>query len=141
MNDGGRLERGFYHLFSVNADKAGEHDAFLPFQDPGEQGWGTDDYIAPLKDEALFYYFPFDTLYTLKDNKAYPSYVVDFGKKRLPQQYIHADGRTALKAAIRDHYIGGVDRVVQSDNYIFILFSDCIDSYTAIYDKKTVGRL
>ena len=141
VNDGGRLERGFYHLFSVNADKAGEHDAFLPFQDPGEQGWGTDDYLAPLKDEALFYYFPFDTLYTLKDNKAYPSYVVDFGKKRLPQQYIHADGRTALKAAIRDHYIGGVDRVVQSDNYIFILFSDCIDSYTAIYDKRTGGTI
>lgn len=136
-NDGGRLDRGFYHLFSVNADKPDKHEAFLPFQDPDEQGWGTDDYIAPLKDEALFYYFPFDTLYTLKDNKAYLSYVVDFGKKRLPQQYIQADGRTALKTAIRDHYIKGVDRVVQSSNYIFILFNDCIDYYTAIYDKKT----
>lgn len=141
VNDGSNSGRGFYHLFSVNVDKAGEHDAFLPFQDPGEQGWGTNDYIAPLEDEALFYYFPFDTLYILKDNKAYPSYVVDFGKKRLPQQYIQADGRTALKAAIRDHYITGVDRVVQSGNYIFILFSDCEDNYTAIYDKRTGGTI
>lgn len=43
VNDGSNSGRGFYHLFSVNVDKAGEHDAFLPFQDPGEQGWGTDD--------------------------------------------------------------------------------------------------
>ena len=46
-----------------------------------------------------------------------------------------------MKAAIRDHYIEGVDRVVQSDNCIFILFSDCIDSYTAIYDKRTGGTI
>ena len=43
VNDGSNSGRGFYHLFSVNVDKAGEHDAFLPFQDPGEQGWGTND--------------------------------------------------------------------------------------------------
>lgn len=137
VNDGSNSEKGFYHLFSVNADKPDEHEAFLPFQDPGDKGWGIKDYIAPLKDEALFYYFPFDTLYTLKDNEAYPSYVVDFGKRRLPQQYIHADGREALKIAIRDNYITGIERVVQSDNYIFILFSDSNESYTAVYDKKT----
>ncbi|MEL5895198.1 6-bladed beta-propeller [Bacteroides sp. GD17] len=137
VNDGSSSQRGFYHLFSVNLDKAEEHEAFLPFKDPGNSGWGTESVIAPLKDEALIYTCPFDTLYMVKDGAAYPAYFVDFGRKRLPRQYIGEEGRIALKAAFDGNYVRGCENVVQSEKYIFLRFGDSNEDYTGIYNKET----
>ncbi len=137
VNNGSNSGKGFYHLFTVNPNKPDEHEAFLPFEDQGNKGWGIGNYAAPLKDEALIYYFPFDTLYTVKDGKAYPSYCVDFGNKRLPQKYINGDGYDALRTAIRENYITGFQRVVQSNRYIFISLWGDKGEYVAVYDKET----
>lgn len=139
MNAASSSRMGFYHLFSIYEEGEEPFTAYLPFGDFGEQGWSVDNYVAPLDEqEALIYYFPFDTLHTVRaDGTASPSYVVDFGKKRLPQRYMEMDGEQAMKTAHRDNYVMGLEYVQQSDRYIFLQFADAKESYDALYDKQT----
>lgn len=129
---------GCYQLFTIDLSDSDKYEMYLPFIEPKKNvGWGVDSYHALLKDEALIYSWPYDTLYTVKDKAVYPSYLIDLGDRCLPKQYMYGDGTTALKTAIRDNYVAGIDRVRQSDKYLFLAFGDSKDDYTAIYNKET----
>lgn len=131
-------ESGYYHLFTIDLSDSDKYEKYLPFSEPeGNPGWGVDSYHALLKDEALIYHWPYDTLYTVKDKEVYPSYLIDLGDRCLPKQYIYGDGTIALKTAIRDNYIAGIERVRQSEKHLFLAFSDSKENYTAIYNKET----
>lgn len=137
MNGDSDSGMGRYHLFKTNVENGKEDvEAFLPFEDNGKCGWGIDRYCSASRNEAVFTVWPYDVLYIVKDNETYPAYKVDFGDKRLPKQYIEADGETALTAAIKNHYVTGIQGVAHTDRYI--LFS-CNDgkNVIVIYDKQT----
>lgn len=137
-NSGSRAKSGYYHLFTLNLANSDEIGKYLPFDEPkNNQGWSIDSNHAQLENEALLCFWPYDKLYTIKDDETYLSYEIDFGDKRLPVQYIESDGTTALKTAIRDNYVTGLDRVRQSDKYVFLQFGDSNNDYVAIYNKET----
>lgn len=133
-NDGSSSESGYYHLFTIDLNNSNKIEKYLPFDEPqNNQGWGIDSYYAQLGNEALLCFCPFDELYTVNDKGVYLSYKIDFGDRRLPKQYIEGDGTTALRTAIRDNYITGVDRVRQSQKYILLQFKN----HMTIYNKET----
>lgn len=131
-------ESGYYHLFTIDLSDSDKYEKYLPFSEPeGNPGWEVDSYHALLKDEALIYHWPYDTLYTVKDKEVYPSYLMDFGDRLLPKQYVYGDGKIALETASNDNYVTGIDRVRQSEKYLFLSFGDSKEDYTAIYNKET----
>lgn len=133
-NDGSSSESGYYNLFTIDLNNSNKIEKYLPFDEPqNNQGWGIDSYYAQLGNEALLCFCPFDELYTVNDKEVYLSYKIDFGDRRLPKQYIEGDGTTALRTAIRDHYITGLERVRQSQKYILLQFND----YMTLYNKET----
>ena len=137
MNDDGYSNMGRYHLFKTDVeDGKDEMEAFLPFEDHEKCGWGIDRYCSASRNEAMFTVWPFDVLYIVKEDKAYPAYKVDFGNKRLPQQYIEADGVTALTAAIKNHYVTGIKSLAHTDRYILLSCNDG-ENVIVIYDKQT----
>lgn len=137
-NNGSHSKSGFYHLFTMNLANSDELGKYLPFEErKNKQGWSIDSYYAPLRNEALVCFWPFDELYTVKDNDVFLSYQINFGDRRLPQQYIEGDGTTALRTAVRDNYVTGIRRVWQTEKYIFLYFSDAKDGYITLYNKKT----
>ncbi|MFR8835273.1 6-bladed beta-propeller [Bacteroides nordii] len=137
VNNDSSSESGYFHLFSIDLANSDEYDMYLPFEKVQDnQGWAVDAYYTQLEDEALIYYWPYNTLYTVKNEDAYPSYWIDFGKKNLPEGLIGRDGRKALQAAIRENYVTGIERVYQSKAYLFLLYADSENDYTTIYDKK-----
>lgn len=137
-NDGSSSKSGFYNLFTIDLSHSDKIEKYLPFEDSqNDQGWSIDSYYALLGNEALLCFCPFDELYTVKDGEVSLSYKVDFGDRRLPKQYIEGDGTTALRTAIRDNYVTGIDRVRQSKKYVFLQFGDSENDYVTIYNKET----
>jgi hypothetical protein len=139
VNSGSSSKKGFYHLFSVseNSDKI---EAFLPFD--GDKmynnsiGWSLDRYYSKNDDELLLYFPPYDTLYTVSNNRAQAICFVDFGSRKLPKNILEGDGRTALITSIEKGYISGVEKVLATDKYLFIDFREK-EEYTAIYNRAT----
>ena len=110
----------------------------MPFEDYGKAGWFIGNkYCCASKNEALFWLWPYDMLYTVKGGNAYPCYRIDFGNKRLPERYIRGDGRIALETAIRDKYVTGFDWVTQSEHSISFSYSDEKGTIVTIYKKET----
>lgn len=138
VNDGSTSESGCYHLFTVDLPDADKYGMYLPFdKEKDNQGWGVDSYCSKLKDEALIFFWPYDTLYSVKAQEAYPSYRIDFGNKRLPKETIYGDGVKALQTAISGSYVTGLNRVHQSNSFLFLLYGDSDSDYTTVYNKKT----
>ena len=137
FNDTSNSGMGYFHLFRLNPDKNGDEvETFLPFEDPGIITWSIGRYSGVNGDEALFTVWPFDVLYRVKGDEAHPAYKVDFGDKRLPEQYIWSDGLTAITTSQRDNYVLGINTVQQTDRYIF-LTCQYEGTKTIIYDKET----
>ena len=137
FNDNSRAGIGYFHLFKLNPkENHDEVEAFLPFEDPDIITWAIDRYSGVNGDEALFTVWPCDVLYRVKGDEAYPAYKVDFGDKRLPEQYIWSDGLTAIKVSQRDNYVMGINTIQQTNRYIF-LTCNCEGTKTIIYDKET----
>ena len=67
-----------------------------------------------------------------------PTYRVDFGDKRLPEQYMKADGVTALTTAIKNKYVTGINEIMQTDRYLLLTCNDGTTVVT-IYDKQNQG--
>lgn len=137
FNNDSYSDSGYYHLFVIDPtdnNKIGKYFPFTGWED--NCGWGILSYYTKLKDEALFTCFPYDTLYQVKNKQISPCYVVDFGEKRLPRSYIYGDSRQALTTAVRDNYVTGIEKISQSEAYIFIQFRDGENTYLTVYNKK-----
>ncbi|WP_294617940.1 6-bladed beta-propeller [uncultured Bacteroides sp.] len=133
-----RSKSGYYHLFTIDLADNDKYGMFLPFEKPkGEYGWGVNRYHSKLKDEALIWHWPYDTLYTVKGNDVYPTYRIDLGDRLLPKEYRYRKGREALHIAFRDNYVTGIQKVEQSDKYLFLLFGDSESDYISVYNKVT----
>lgn len=131
-----KTKEGCYKLFTIDlsSDKI---ENFLPFEEPkNNQGFGEISY-AQLGNEVLLCLFPYDELYMIKDEKISLLYKIDFGDRRLPKHFIEGDGTIALRTAIRDNYVTGIERVLQSMKYLFIQFGDSENDYISIYNKET----
>lgn len=137
FNSSGRTRMGCYSFFKLNPvegkDKA---EASFPFEYQETAGWGIKRDISMTEDEVLFTMWPYDILYLMKDGSFQPIYKVDFGKRRLPEQYIKADGETALITATRDNYITGIEWVGLSTPYIFLSFQDADDETFIIQNRE-----
>lgn len=137
-NNQSSSKSGFYHLYTIDLKNSDKIKKYLPFAEPqSNQGWSIDFYYAQLENEALLCFFPYDELYNVQNEEVSLLYKIDFGNKRLPKQYIEGDGTTALRTAIRDKYVTGVERVRQSHKYILLQFSDSKNDYMTIYNKET----
>ena len=137
LNDNGKTAMGYFCLFQLSPEKENnEIKTFLPFEYQNYIQWIIDRYSAPNGNEALFTVWPFDVLYEVKSGEAKAAYTVDFGDKRLPEEYIYGDGYTAIKVAQQDNYVMGINTVQQTDRYIFMTCS-YNGTKTIIYDKET----
>lgn len=137
FNDDSSSASGFYHLFIIDPENNDKIENEFPFTPKNyDAGWGIKSYYAKLKDEALITCFPFDTLYQVKNDKVAPAYTVDFGNRRLPESYIYSEGWKALTESIQNNYVLGIDRINQTEKYIFIQFKDKNSDYISVYDKK-----
>ena len=129
-------KEGFYKLFTIDLNSSDKIEKFFPFEPKNNQGFGEVSY-AQLGNEALLCFFPYDELYMIKDEEISLLYKIDFGDRRLPKQFIEGDGTIALRTAIRDNYVTGIDRILQSNKYVFLQFGDSENNYIAIYNKET----
>ena len=137
LNDNGKTEMGYFCLFQLSPEKENnEIKTFLPFEYQNYIQWIIDRYSAPYGDEALFTVWPFDVLYEVKNGEVKAAYTVDFGDKRLPEEYIYGDGYTAIKVAQQDNYVMGINTVQQTGRYIFMTCT-YEGTKTIIYDKET----
>ena len=137
-NDKSSSESGYYHLFTIDLADNDKYEMLLPFEKPkGEYGWSIDGYHSKFKDEALIWHWPYDTLYTVKGSDICPSYCMDFGDRLLPEEYKYKKGIEALRISSRENYVTGIDKVEQSDKYLFLLFGDSKSDYMSIYNKIT----
>lgn len=132
-----KTELGCYKLFAMNLKDDSTIEKYIPFDEPTiNQGFGKNSY-AHSKDEALLCFFPYDELYKVQGDNVSLAYKIDFGDKQLPKQYIEGDGSLALKTAIRDNYVTGINRVRLSEKYIFLQYNDTENNYITIYNKET----
>ena len=137
-NSDSRSNSGCYHLFTIDLADNDKCEMLFPFEEPkSEYGWAVDRYHSKLKDEALIWNWPYDTLYTVKGSDICPSYCMDFGDRLLPEEHRYKKGLEALKISFRENYITSIDRIEQSDKYLFLLFDDSKSAYMSIYNKET----
>ena len=137
FNNTSKTDMGSFHLFKLSPKKENnEVESFLPFERPDFITWSIDGFCAVNGNEALFTAWPYDILYEVKNREAKAVYTVDFGDKRLPEQYIYGDGYAAIKVAQQDNYVMGINTVQQTGRYIFMTCT-YEGTKTIIYDKET----
>ena len=136
-NDG-KSPLGCYHLYKLDLQEGkGEVQTISPFENMDISKWGINRYCSAYGDEAVFTVWPYDIIYKVKNGEANPAYRVDFGDRRLPDQYIYKDAMIALQTASRDNYITGIEAIGLTKRYMFITYSDANETPTVIYDKET----
>ncbi|WP_307757468.1 6-bladed beta-propeller [uncultured Mediterranea sp.] len=138
FNSSSRTDMGYYSLFKLDTEEGkDEAKASFPFEYQETAGWSINRYTSAVENEVLFTMWPYDMLYLLKNGIPRPVYKVDFGNRRLPEQYIKADGVTALTAAIRDNYITGIEWIGLSSYYILFSCHDKDGDIVIVYNRKT----
>ena len=64
-------------------------------------------------------------------------YKVNFVDKNLPTKYFAKDLRTLIQERVVERYILGVEKIQESQNYLFIYFRYNGEPHTALYNKLT----
>lgn len=129
----GHSELGNYHLYQLGSD--GEARGLFPYSSPKiKRGWGMTYEYSIFDDRALVLISSIDTIYSVSEKGGIaPRYSIDNRIRNLPKEMKEGNGRNAFMYAMNNNYIRGVDKLIETARYLFLVFdSDPI----AIYDKQ-----
>lgn len=136
INNWSSSDHSYSHLFSLNAEK-GEVTASLPFSEQdykNRRGWGLENHYSLCGDRALVIYSSIDTIYEVRPNMPVrPRYYVDIVRNKIPEELAKGDAYKALTAAIANGYITGVNKIMGTEDRLFLSLPT---SKTVIYHKK-----
>ncbi len=133
-NDWGSSDLGDYHFFALNT-KENKAEVFLPFKpDKGvNRGWGLTNHYSVYDQRALVLVSTEDIIYEMSPTQPItPRYYVDIVKQKLPQELAEGDGREALMTAIKENYLTGVNKIMETSAYLIL---DISNDFQVIYDK------
>lgn len=127
---------GKYNLYKLSESNI---TGYLPHNIPqnGYKGWGINNHSCLYNGHALVILPTCDTIYSVSPElDIAPRYYVDIRVRKIPDDLKKGDGLTALIKSDENNYIMGVDKLIETERYLFLQFS----LSTAVYDKtdKTV---
>lgn len=132
-----RTDLGFYNIYEMNLS-SGEIKGFLPYNESIEteqQRWGLRRYMSKCDDSALSVFSNNDLIYSITNNGISPKYKIEFSERKIPEEEIKKGGMHAMETALSKDYILGVDKIYDSENYLFFSFSDGSKGRDVVYDK------
>ncbi|WP_106832141.1 6-bladed beta-propeller [Parabacteroides pacaensis] len=132
------------YMLAVYNQKESSTKGFIPF-DMAKLGavhffYDQARYFTSLKNEALFFYPFWNTIYSIKDGSVVPKYKLDFGDLTLPNNYVD-DFPTVEKAYDElfknRKYVYAFNSCWENDKYFSIRATIKGLMRTCLYDKKT----
>ncbi|MDR0698877.1 MAG: 6-bladed beta-propeller [Tannerella sp.] len=134
VNDWSDSKLGRYQHFMLDTNK-NRIECFLPFTKMKgiNRGWGLENYYSLYNDHALTLNSTIDIIYEVLPNKKItPRYYVNIIKNRLPQVLIEGDPHVALDIAIKEGYLKGVHKIMETSRYLIL---DISLKFRVVYDK------
>lgn len=128
---------GNYNLFKFDLTTSKIVAPEIPFdrKQMDKSGYGLRRYASKCGDEATLIYPLNDTIYTVKEDSVYPSYVVHFTSRNLPED-LDVDKDMLFRFVRKNRYLKGFEYLQNSQDYLLGYYSDDSFKYF-IYDKKS----
>lgn len=135
INDWSNTKNGSFRFFSLNLDnnKVNKYLSF-DYNDNINRGWGLENHYSIHDKKALIIYSTIDTIYESSRNEIIPRYYINITKDKLPRKIAEGDGREALLTAIKENYITGVEKIMETNHFIILVLSN--NTYV-FYNKTT----
>lgn len=135
---------GNYNLTKFNLNTSKQISLELPFEKDGvdKSAYALRQYASKCGDAALLIYPLNDTIYTLDKDRVYPSYVINFTSRNLPEE-LNVDKEMLYSFVHKNKYLKGWEYMQNSKDYLIGYYIDDGFRYF-IYDKRegdiTVGK-
>jgi hypothetical protein len=131
-----KSEFGYYNLATFDLATK-EYHTFLPYAESTPLPWGLSHYIDIHKQSALFILPRDNNIYEIDNSNVSPQYIVSFSKKSLPPSLLKKDGGEILFEALEKDYIKGLGQITNSEDYLFLGYSEGNSPREVLFDKKT----
>ncbi len=129
------VTEGSYHLTSMDADRKTIHH-HLPIANKAYSDWGLNSYIDAFGDTAFLILPRDNTIYEVTATGVTPIIKVHFSERTPPLEFLNRDGGEVLVDNLEKGYILGMNRVVCSENFLFLTYSDKRMSKQMLFDRR-----
>nr|WP_320995399.1 6-bladed beta-propeller [Bacteroides intestinalis] len=135
---------GNYNLSKFNLNTLERISLELPFEEDGvdKSAYGLRRYASKCDDTAMLIYPLNDTIYTLSRKMVYPSYVIHFTSRNLPDE-LNVNKEMLYRYVHKNKYLKGFEYMQNSRDYLIGYYIDEGFRYF-IYNKQegniSVGR-
>lgn len=133
----GESDYGNFNLFKFDFLTSNVISPEIPFEEKEtiKSRYGLRRYSSKYGDAATLIYPLNDTVYTLKEDTVYPSYVIHFASKNLPEN-LDVDKDQLFRFVRENKYLKGVEYLLNSRDYLLGYYIDDSFKYF-IYDKRS----
>ncbi|ADV43355.1 6-bladed beta-propeller [Bacteroides helcogenes] len=116
---------GNYNLFEFNLNTAKILGKKLPFKekDTEKSTFGLKRYASKCDDEAMLIYPLNDTIYTVKKDEIFPSYVISFTERNLPEK-LNVDKNQLYRYVHENKFLKGWEYMQNSRKYLLGYYID-----------------
>lgn len=135
INHNSDTQHGKYHIFEIDSNGVLKN-RYWKFKKM--TGIGPDMNVCS-NSEGGFHVciLPENNIYKIDTSFCRLDYKVNFVDKNLPTKYFGKDLRTLIQKRVEERYILGVEKIQESQNYLFVYFRYNRELHTALYNKLT----
>ena len=135
INHDSDTQHGKYHIFEIDSNGVLVNRYWKCKE---MAGIGPDmNVCSSIDGEFHVCILPENSIYKIDTSSCRLDYKVNFVDKNLPTKYFAKDLRTLIQERVVERYILGVEKIQESQNYLFIYFRYNGEPHTALYNKLT----
>lgn len=123
--------------FDFNTSSVISSEISFAEKEKAKVGYGLIRYSSRYVDEATLIYPLNDTIYTLKKDVVYPSYVIRFTARNLPEN-LDVDSDELFRYVRKNRYLKGLDYLQNAKDYLLGYYLENSVKYF-LYDKKNAS--
>lgn len=131
-------KQGNYNLFKFDLRTSEVIASYISYEEKykNRSGYGLNRYASRFGDAATLIY-PFnDTIYTVKKDTVYPSYVLHFTSRNLPED-VDVDREDFSRYVHRNRFLKGLEYLQSTERFMLGYYVDYDQFKYLLYDKQT----
>lgn len=129
---------GNYNLFKFDLRTSNIISPEIPFNEKiDKSGYGLRRYSSKYGDAATLIYPLNDTIYTLKEDIVYPSYIIHYTSRSLPED-LDVERDELFDFVRKNRYLKGFEYLQNSKDYLLGYYSDDSFKYF-LFDKRNAN--
>lgn len=131
-----RSDFGYYNLVTYDLATK-KFNTFIPYPETIPSPWALSAYTSVYKESLLFILPRNNKIYGVHKSEVMPQYNVSFSSNNVPLELLEKNGSQVLIESHEKGYILGLDRILNTGNYIFGTYGEGAIPRELLFDKRT----